>query len=51
MLAAQVVCTNAYFKQLQSARQSEKELSDEDTIKMLKKLKDTLEVELEKLSK
>ena len=51
MLVAQVLSTNAYFKQLQSARQSEKELSDEDTIKMLKKLKDTLEVELEKLSK
>ena len=51
MLVAQVLSTNAYFKQLQSVRESEKELSDEDTIKMLKKLKDTLEVELEKLSK
>ena len=32
MLAAQVICTNAYFKQLKSARESEKELSDEGRI-------------------
>ena len=54
MLIAQVLCTNAYFKQLQTQNVSNSNYdpdSNEDTIKMLKKLIDALPKEVESLKK
>ena len=54
MLIAQVLCTNAYFKQLQTQNVSNSNYdpdSHEDTIKMLKKLIDALTKEVESLKK
>ncbi len=45
MLSAQVLCTNAYFKQLQG--QKAKEMSEEDTITILNKMVVALKKEID----
>ncbi len=52
MLVAQVLCTNAYFKQVQTERQMmEQTMSDEDTIRMMQKMIKALTAEVENLKK
>lgn len=48
MLAAQVLCTNAYYKQLQQERNSEN-ISVEESIDILKKMVDALNKEINNL--
>lgn len=49
MLTAQVLCTNAYYKQVQAERQqkSEEKMSEKDVIIMLKNMIDALNREVE----
>ncbi len=54
MLIAQVLCTNAYFLQLQQERHgqtSNGQMSDEDTIIMMQKMINALTKEVENLKK
>ncbi len=51
MLVAQVLCTNAYFLQVQEERKNFKEMSDEDTIVMLQKVVNALSEEIKNLKK
>ena len=50
MLAAQVLCTNAYYKQLSDSRKLN-DLSDDDTINMLRKMRDAIDKELVNLKR
>lgn len=50
MLTAQVLCTNAYYKQVQQERStSNKNVSNEDGIEILKKMVNALNEEIENL--
>ncbi len=53
MLTAQVLCTNAYYKQVQQERKNNQEqynkMSNEDNIEMLKKMVNALNQEIENL--
>lgn len=49
MLASQVLCTNAYFKQLQN--KNNEEISNSETIDMLSKMINVLNKEVEELKK
>lgn len=54
MLVAQILCTNAYFKQLQQQNvttNNSNQDNSENTIKMLKKMIDALNREVESLKK
>lgn len=51
MLVAQVLCTNAYFLQVQEERKNVNEMSSEDTIEMLQKMVSALSTEIENLKK
>ena len=52
MLTAQVLCTNAYYKQVQQERStSNKSVSNEDGIEMLKKMVNALNEEIENLKR
>ena len=52
MLTAQVLCTNAYYKQVQQERStSNKNVSNEDGIEMLKKMVNALNEEIENLKR
>lgn len=48
MLIAQVLCTNAYFLQLKNERENT-DISDSDTIAMMKKMIDAINKELENI--
>ena len=52
MLTAQVLCTNAFYKQVQAERSgvnTNQNISSEQSIKILKKMVDALNKEIEKL--
>ena len=49
MLTAQVLCTNAYYKQVQSERQNVSEPSLEETVSILEKMVAALSEELTNL--
>lgn len=51
MLTAQLICTNAYYKQLQQERNVEQKITDKDTITMLEKMKKALEKEISEIKK
>ena len=52
MLTAQVLCTKAYYKQVQQERStSNKNVSNEDGIEMLKKMVNALNEEIENLKR
>lgn len=54
MLIAQVLCTNAYFLQLQEERHGQSQnsqMSDEDTLIMMQKMINALTKEVENLKK
>ena len=52
MLTAQVLCTNAYYKQVQQERSSTAtNVSSEDGIEMLKKMVNALNEEIENLKR
>ena len=51
MLVAQVLCTNAYFLQVQDERNNMQEINDEDTIEMLQKMVSALSKEIDNLKK
>ncbi len=52
MLTAQVLCTNAYYKQVQQERSTfNKNVSNEDGIEMLKKMVNALNEEIENLKR
>ncbi len=53
MLVAQVLCTNAFYKQVQSERNqnNSKEYSTEDTIAMLKNMINAINKEIDELKK
>ncbi len=53
MLVAQVLCTNAYFLQVQEERNdsSSDTMSDEDTIEMMQRMIDALTIEVENIKK
>lgn len=53
MLTAQVLCTNAFYKQVQSERgtTSSKTPTNEETIQMLEKMMRAMQVEIEQLKK
>lgn len=51
MLVAQVLCTNAYYKQLQVERQEEDSPSDEETLVSMQKMIVALQKEIEALQK
>ena len=53
MLTAQVLCTNAFYKQVQAERQQkyEQNTNNCDTIVLLKKMIDALNKEMEELKK
>lgn len=52
MLVAQVLCTNAFYKQVQAERQNPSTMkSTEETVVMLQKMVDALNKELEELQK
>ena len=52
MLTAQVLCTNAYYKQVQPERStSTPNVSNEDGIEMLKKMVNALNEEIENLKR
>ena len=48
MLVAQVLCTNAYYKQLQTERSR---MTDKDTVEMLKKMVNALNKEINNMKK
>lgn len=56
MLTAQVLCTNAFYKQVQSDRANDSQngnqnFSSEETINMLKKMVQALSIEIEEIKK
>ncbi len=51
MLVAQVLCTNAYFLQVQDERKNVNEMSSEDTIELLQKMVSALSTEIDNLKK
>lgn len=54
MLVAQVLCTNAYYKQVLAERKTKKETNinnEEETLIMLKKMIEALEQEMKSLTK
>ena len=53
MLAAQVLCTNAFYKQVQTDRQikNQDSPSNEETVVMLRKMIDALNREIEEIKK
>lgn len=51
MLVAQVLCTNAYFIQLQNINESKKNTKGQIDIDLLKRMKEALEKEINNLEK
>ena len=54
MLAAQVICTNAFYKQVQQERSQmnySNDIDEKQTIEMLKKMVNAINVEIEELKK
>lgn len=51
MLVAQVLCTNAYYKQVQQERAQEKQPTTDETIIMIQKMMDAMKQEIEQLKK
>lgn len=53
MLTAQVLCTNAFYKQVQSERNasSSNNVNDKDTIEMLKRMVNALNKEIDEIKK
>lgn len=51
MLVAQVLCTNAYFRQVQTERMQGKNVTEADVMKMMQKMKDAIEKEIASLKK
>ena len=51
MLVAQVLCTNAYFRQVQTERMQNKNFTDTDVMEMMQKMRDAIEKEIEILKK
>ena len=49
MLVAQVLCTNAYYKQVQTERNNVNDMSDHDTLLMLEKMVKSMNEELTNL--
>ncbi len=51
MLVAQVLCTNAYFRQVQTERMQNKNFTDTDVMEMMQKMRDAIEKEIAILKK
>lgn len=51
MLIAQVLCTNAFYKQVQAERQNPNNLTNEDYVRMLHKMINAMQQEMAKLKK
>lgn len=51
MLTAQVLCTNAYYKQVQTERNIVNEPNNEDTLKMMEKMLNALKKEIDEIKK
>lgn len=51
MLTAQVLCTNAYYKQVLDERNNNKGISDEETLRMLEKMINSLKQEIDNIRK
>ena len=51
MLVAQVLCTNAYFRQVQTERVQQRNFTDEDIMVMMQKMKEAIDRELQILKK
>lgn len=51
MLVAQVLCTNAYYQQVQQERKNNSNLTNEQKINMLKKMIDALNNEVNNIKK
>lgn len=51
MLVAQILCTNAFFQQVQMERSQNNVPSDKDTVEMLKKMVNALNKEIDDLKK
>lgn len=49
MLTAQLICTNAYYKQLQQERNINEQINNSDTITILEKMKKALEKEIDEI--
>ncbi len=49
MLVAQILCTNAFYKQVQTERNTDSAPSNEETIIMLNKMLEALKQEIEKI--
>lgn len=51
MLTAQVLCTNAFYKQVQAERQNMNGMSNEDTIRMMERMIHALQKEMNDIKK
>ena len=51
MLVAQVLCTNAYYKQVQTERNINTTYTDKDTVQMMQKMVDALKKEINEIKK
>lgn len=51
MLTAQVLCTNAFYKQVIAERNSNTEMTNEDTLAMLEKMIESLQQEVNNIKK
>lgn len=54
MLAAQVICTNAFYKQVQQERNIDNSfngIDDHQTIEILKKMINAINIEIEEIKK
>lgn len=51
MLTAQVLCTNAFYKQVQAERQNINGMSNEDTIRMIERMIHALQKEMNDIKK
>lgn len=51
MLIAQVLCTNAFYKQVQSERQNPNNLTNEDYVRVLHKMINAMQQEMVNLKK
>ena len=51
MLVAQVLCTNAYFRQVQTERMQNKNFTDTDVMEMMQKMREAIEKEIAILKK
>lgn len=51
MLVAQVLCTNAYFRQVQTERMRNKTFTDTDIMEMMQKMKEAIEKEISIIKK